>query len=116
MNPIFSGSLCGQHQLNEREARGRGRRWLQDHSCPKCRASTLLSVLDLKSALIEKRYLDTSVLDLLLQNLSGPINSGLHSLHADAEKLRALLLRTAFNREQQQRSAQIVRKFLDCLL
>ena len=62
------------------------------------------------------RYPDTSVLDLLLKNLSGPINSGLHSLHAYAEKLRALLLRTAFNREQQERSAQIVRKFLDCFL
>ena len=43
--------------------------------------------------------LDPSALELFLQNLSGSINSGLHSLHANAEKLRALLLRTALDGE-----------------
>ena len=54
---------------------------------------------DLKFAPYSRTLPDPSVLDLLLQNLSGPINSGLHSLRTDAEKLRALLLRTAFDGE-----------------
>ena len=57
------------------------------------------SGLGLEIGALFENLADPSVLDLLLQNLSGSINSGLHSLRADAEKLRALLLRTALDGE-----------------
>ena len=53
----------------------------------------------LKSASCTRTLADPYVLDLLLQNLSGSINSGLHGLRTDAEKLRAFLLRMALDGE-----------------